>query len=253
MPEHDPEQELGPKITSALQNQVDEQTSLRNQGLASEARRRVRKRRQSWTMAAAAAVLVAAGIGGVWTATNGSSPVASNAGDSGESKAAGPDRSAQGVVPSQAETGCPANHPIVRAAGRNDVPAGTGLDVSTPVTGLVACRYQLTSGSLLGRQGFSAEVAQQVVDAIKVLPERNPALPAFKCAPQATHPAEAIVLRFTTSAGIREIWVQYDGCLSAGFSTGTHSYGLYAAPLKLFMTGPVRPSGSLYLNALEGW
>ena len=61
------------------------------------------------------------------------------------------------------------------------------------------------------------------------------------------------MLRFDTAAGIREIWVQYDGCDSAGFFTGTHTYGLYAAPLKLFMTGSVRPPGSTYLNALKDW
>ena len=76
-----------------------------------------------------------------------------------------------------------------------------------------------------------------MVDEIKVLPERNPDLPVFKCAPQTAKPSEAIVLRFDTAAGISEIWVEYDGCDSAGFFTGTHTYGLYAAPLKLFMQG----------------
>ena len=41
--EHDPEQELGPKIASAFQSQADAQTGLQNGGLAREARRRVRK------------------------------------------------------------------------------------------------------------------------------------------------------------------------------------------------------------------
>jgi hypothetical protein len=106
---------------------------------------------------------------------------------------------------------------------------------------------------VLGQQVFDAAVAQQVVDAIKVLPERNPALPVFKCAPQTAKPSEAIVLRFDTASGIREIWVEYDGCSSAGFFTGTHMYGLYSAPLKLFMVGDVRPTGSTYLNALKDW
>jgi hypothetical protein len=75
----------------------------------------------------------------------------------------------------------------------------------------------------------------------------------FKCAPQVSKPSEAIVLRFDTAAGIREIWVWYDGCESAGFFTGTHTYGLFSAPLKLFMTGSVRPSGGSYLDALKDW
>ena len=253
MPEHDPEQELGPKISSAFQSQADAAGDLRGRGMASEARRRVRKRRQTLSMAAAAFV-VAVAIGGVWNLASGESPVASNASDSSgrsEGAASSGDKSSQGLVPPKAAVSCPADHPILKAEGPHDVPAG--LDLNTPVLGLQACRYQLTTGALLGQQGFTAEVAQQVVDAIKVLPERNPALPVFKCAPQTAQPSEAIVLRFDTAAGIREIWVEYDGCDSAGFFTGTHTYGLYAAPLKLFMTGTVRPPGGTYLNALKDW
>jgi hypothetical protein len=133
------------------------------------------------------------------------------------------------------------------------LPAGTRLDLSTPVTGMTACRYKLSDGTVLGQQSFDASAARQVVAAIRGLPERNPELPVFKCAPQTAKPAEAIVLRFDTADGVREIWVEYDGCESPGFFTGTHTYGLYAAPLKLFMVGTVRPSGSTYLNALQGW
>jgi hypothetical protein len=251
MPEHDPEQELGPKIASAFQSQADSAGELRGRGMASEARRRVRKRRQMLSMAAAA-VVVAVAIGGVWNLAGGGPPVASNSSDSsGRSEASSADKSTQGLVPPKAAVSCPADHPILKAAGPDAVPAG--LDLNTPVLGLTACRYQLTTGALLGQQGFSAEVAQQVVDAIKVLPERNPALPVFKCAPQTARPSEAIVLRFDTAAGIREIWVEYDGCESAGFFTGTHTYGLYSAPLKLFMTGEVRPPGGTYLSALKDW
>jgi len=260
MPEHDPEQELGPKIASAFQSQADA-GDLHARGMASEARRRVRKRRQSLMTAAAAVVLVAVGIGGVWSATGGSSEVASTAGDSsGQGQAAAPDKSTPGsgkstneLVPPKAAVNCPPDHPILAAGGSNAVPAGTGLDLNTPVLGLQACRYQLKTQTLLGQERFSREIAQQVVDAIKPLPERNPELPVFKCTPQAAQPSEAIVLRFDTAAGMREIWVEYDGCDSAGFFTGTHTYGLYAAPLKLFMTGQARPSGGTYLSALKGW
>ncbi len=220
MPEHDPEQELGPKIASAFQSQADA-GDLHARGMASEARRRVRKRRQSLMTAAAAVVLVAVGIGGVWSATGGSSEVASTAGDSsGQGQAAAPDKSTPGsgkstneLVPPKAAVNCPPDHPILAAGGSNAVPAGTGLDLNTPVLGLQACRYQLKTQTLLGQ----------------------------------------IVLRFDTAAGMREIWVEYDGCDSAGFFTGTHTYGLYAAPLKLFMTGQARPSGGTYLSALKGW
>jgi len=254
MPEHDPEQELGPKFTSALHNQAAGQSELQTSGLAREARRRVRRRRQTWSVAAGA-VLVAAAIGGVWSFAGGESPVAtSNSDSSGDSKAAAPN-TAPGVAPSAEAVGCPVDHPILKAPGPDAVPPGTGLDLNTMVTGLRACRYGFAEGGtgLLGQESFNAATAQQVVNEIKVLPERNAKLPVFKCAPQVSKPSEAIVLRFDTAAGIREIWVWYDGCESAGFFTGTHTYGLFSAPLKLFMTGSVRPSGGTYLEALKDW
>ncbi|GAA1562971.1 hypothetical protein GCM10009804_19580 [Kribbella hippodromi] len=254
MPEHDPEQELGPKITSALQNQAHNQSGLQRNGLATEARRRVHRRRQGWlAVAGAVAVIVVGGVG-VNLLTN-NSPVATSSSDSGGS--AVPKRSGNALAPTPEAAGsaCPTDHPILRAAGPSALQASTGLDLNTPVTGMRACRYGFAEGGtgLLGQENFDAATAQQVVDAIKVLPERNPALPVFKCAPPTAKPSEAIVLRFETGAGVREIWVEYDGCQSAGFFTGSHTYGLYAAPLKLFMTGSVRPSGGTYLNALKGW
>jgi hypothetical protein len=253
MPEHEPEQELGPKIADAFQHHADTATGLQGRGMAAEARRRVRKRRQALSMAAAAAV-VAVAIGGVWNLASSDSPVASTAGDSsGQNEAAGAGKATKGFVPPQTAASCPADHPILKAPGGNAVPAGTGLDVNTPVQGLRACRYQLTTGALLGEEQFSPETAQQVVNAIKVLPEQNPDLPVFRCTPETARPSEAIVLRFETAADVREIWVEYDGCESPGFFTGTHTYGLYAAPLKFFMVGKVRPSGGTYLDALKDW
>ncbi|MFG1815629.1 hypothetical protein ACGFIF_17810 [Kribbella sp. NPDC049174] len=257
MPEHESEQELGPKIADAFQQQADAATGPRGSVLAAEARRRVRKRRQGMVMAAAA-VVVAASIGGVWNAIGEPSPIASSAQDSSSESAAGSGSESgsrtPALVPPAGDAACPADHPIL-GAGNNAVQSGTGLDVEKPVFGLQACRYRLTPGAtmLLGQQAFNADVAQQVVDAIKVLPERNPDLPVFKCTPQTAQPSEAIVLRFDTSTGVREIWVQYDGCDSAGFFTGSRTFGLYAAPLKLFMTGQVRPPGGTYLDALKDW
>ena len=56
MPEHDPEQELGPKITSALHHRAAAQGQQAGD-LARVARRRVHRHRQAWS-AAAAVVLV---------------------------------------------------------------------------------------------------------------------------------------------------------------------------------------------------
>ncbi|WP_405062127.1 hypothetical protein OG474_10815 [Kribbella sp. NBC_01505] len=257
MPEHDPEQELGPKFASAFRNQANT-TDLPSSGMAQVARRRIRRRRQA-VMSTAAAVLVVVAIGGTWRMTGSSSMNAestSGVADSngGKSVSGGAGRT-QEAVPSQplADTGCPTAHPILQAPATNAVPAGTGLDVGTPVSGLLACRYDLKGDAVLGQQRFSSSIAQQVVDAIKGLPELNSQLPVFKCTPQTAEPSEAIVLRFTTADGIREIWVEYTGCNTPGFFTGSHTYGLFAAPLKLFMTGSVRPAGSTYLDALKGW
>ena len=70
MPEHDPEQELGPKFSSAFRNQADA-TELPSSGMASVARRRVRRRRQA-VMSTAAAVLAVVAVGGVWNLMPGS-------------------------------------------------------------------------------------------------------------------------------------------------------------------------------------
>ncbi|WBQ06398.1 hypothetical protein [Kribbella sp. CA-293567] len=251
MPEPD-EQEFGPQIADAFQSKAHTVQGLRASGFAKEARRRVHKRRQRLATAAAAVVVVVA-IGGVWGVIGGPSPVTTSSSDSAGSAAGGTAERAP-VVP-KATSACPPQHPILRAGGHEAVPSGTGLDLDTQVYGLEACRYRLAEGDqfLLGSATFSASTAQQVVDAIKVLPERNPALPVFKCTPETARPKEAIVLRFDTATGVREVWVGYDGCASAGFFTGNRTYGLFPAPLKLFLKDSVRPTTGLYLNHLEGW
>ncbi|WP_328329354.1 hypothetical protein OHA70_05845 [Kribbella sp. NBC_00382] len=253
MPEPD-EHELGPQLADAFQSKAHTVQGLRSAGFAKEARRRVHQRRQRLTMAAAAVVVVVA-IGGVWGIVGGPSPVSTSADSAGSaadsgSKAAAPEAPTEGTA-----AACPEQHAILAAPTHEAVPSGTGLDLDTTVVlGLQACRYRLVGAQmLLGSAHFGAATAQQVVDAIKVLPERNPSLPVFKCTPETARPKEAIVLRFDTTTGIREVWVGYDGCSSAGFFTGTRSYGLFAAPLKLFMTGTVRPSGGIYLDHLTGW
>jgi hypothetical protein len=251
MPDYEPEQELGPKIADAFQTKADTVRGLQARGMAGEARRRIRRRRQT-LIAGAAALVVAVSIGGVWSAIGGPSPVSTSAGDSSAEGSAAGSKDAPSI-PNQV-TACPERPPLT-ANSPEAVPPGTGLDVQMPVYGLQACRYRIVPGDtmLLGSASFDATTAQQVVDAIKVLPERNPSLPVFRCTPEQARPKEAIVLRFNTTAGLKQIWVMYDGCASIGFITGSHTYGLYAAPLKLFMTGTVRPTGGTYLDHLQGW
>jgi len=255
MPEPD-EHELGPQLADAFQSKAHTVQGLRDRGLAREARRRVHKRRQT-LIAGSAAVVVAVAIGGVWSAIGGPSPVATSSSDSGSSAERGTSGADSKSAPGEPATtvGCPAQHPILTADGQEAAPSGLGIDLDTQVYGLEACRYGLVDSQqvLLGSATFNATTAQQVVDAIEVLPERNPSLPVFKCTPETARPKEAIVLRFDTATGIREVWVKYDGCASAGFVTGSRTYGLYAAPLKLFMKGGVRPVGGTYLDHLQGW
>lgn len=254
MPEPD-EQELGPQIADAFQSKAHTVQGARGSSLATEARRRVHKRRQT-LIAGSAAVVVAVAIGGVWGAIGAPSPIPTSAGDnqSGAQDSGGGTVS-KNAAPEAAANACPAQHPILTAGSHEAVPSGTGLDLDTAVFGVEACRYRLVEGEqlLLGSATFSATTARQLVEAIKVLSERNPSLPVFKCTAETARPKEAIVLRFDTATGIREVWVGYDGCASAGFFTGTRTYGLYAAPLKLFMKGGARPVEGTYLDHLEGW
>jgi hypothetical protein len=252
MPEYDDqEQELGPTLADAFHTKADAAPRLRGKSMAAEARRRLRQRRRNLMAASAAVVAVAVIGGGVWSTLGSPTEVTTNSAGS-DSRAGAPEYS-QDEPPAAGAVGCEPQ-PAIFGGDAGPSPA-VGLDLSTPVSSLQACRYRLTPGaqSLLGSRTFTQNEAQQIVDAIKVVPERNPALPVFKCTPEAARPSEAIVLRFTTAQGIREIWVQYDGCATAGFLNGTTTYGLFAAPLKLFMTGAVRPSGGVYLDHLTGW
>ncbi|MGC4937947.1 hypothetical protein [Kribbella sp. DT2] len=251
MPEYDDqEQELGPALADAFKTKAGTASGLDGGGMAAKARYRVRQRRTNLLGAAAAVVAVALVGGGVWTAIDSQSPVSSSSADSG---AAAPEYSREQPGADKAAVACDPRPAIY--SGDAGPSAAVGLDLETPVGEMDACRYRLTPGAqaLVGSQHFNGNVAQQVVDAIKVLPERNPELPVFKCTPEAARPKEAIVLRFNTAIGVRELWVQYDGCATAGFLNGSTTYGLFAAPLKLFMTGTVRPSGGIYLDHLKGW
>ena len=258
MPEQDfgdlgPEDEVGRQVADALRIKATDAPPSSH--LAATARGRIRRRRQA-LLAGAASVVVALVIGGVWQAVGGMSSTRETAA-SGDS--AVHDNDAAGRAPMAPGQACPAMHPISVAAQHDAVPPGIGLDLNTPVTGLTACRYKVVkpgekaASTLLGSATFDARRAQAFVNAIKPLPEVNPSQSVFDCSPEAARPREAIVLRFGTAAGIREIWVGYDGCVSAGFFTGHHTYGLYGEPLRMFATGFVRPPEGNYLTDLQGW
>ncbi|ONI68743.1 hypothetical protein BWI15_37865 [Kribbella sp. ALI-6-A] len=252
MPEYDDqEQELGPTLADAFHTKADAAPSRHGKSMADEARRRLRQRRRNLMAASAAVIAVAVIGGGVWTTLGSPTEVAT--GSAGADSRAGAPEYNHDEPSAAGALGCEPQ-PAIFGGDAGPSPA-VGLDLRTPVSSLQACRYRLTPGAtaLIGAGTFPQNIAQQVVDAIKVLPERNPALPVFKCTPEAARPSEAIVLRFTTAQDIREIWVQYDGCATAGFLNGRATYGLFAGPLKLFMTGAVRPSGGVYLDHLKGW
>lgn len=61
-----------------------------------------------------------------------------------------------------------------------------------------------------------------------------------------------IVVRFATTACIRELWVAYDGCVTPAFYTADGRKGLYADPRRLLATGPARPAQGTWLT-LTGW
>lgn len=246
MPDDDFERELGPTVTGAFQHKAVGASEARAGKLVSTARRRIRRRRQG-LLVASAAVVVAAAIGGVWQMVGAPVPTAGKS--SSESAAGG--SSQDRAAPELASSGCPPQHPIAA----DGMPPGTGLELAAPVKSLVVCRYQLsgTGTTLLGSMTYDATRAQEVVNAIKPLPERNPDLPVFKCAPDVAHAREAVVLRFSTATGIRELWVHYDGCTTVGFTNGTRTWGLYPAPLKLILQGSVRPTNGTYLDHLSGW
>lgn len=259
MPDFDQQDdELGRQVADALRQKAGNAPSAG--ALASTARKRIHRRRQTM-LVGGAAVVVALAIGGVWQ-------VATPGMYSSETSAGSADSNAdQGTAPKVPSTpsnegrsgGCEPFHAIASATSITEIPVAVGLDLNTPVTGLTVCRYRVIEPNarlktaLLGSAVLGPQQAQEVVDAIKPLPERNPDLPVFKCAPEKATAKQVIVLRFDTAKGVREIWVGYDGCTTPGFYTGKKTYGLYAVPLKLFAVGSARPDRGTFLEALPGW
>ncbi|MFC0628760.1 hypothetical protein [Kribbella deserti] len=262
MPEYDEQgpvdDELARQVAAALRQKAD--AAPKAARLASTARSRVHRRRQT-VLVGGAAVVVALAIGGVWQLASPSfDTMTSGSADSGSAQ---PESKADQPTPprdaKKSGTVCEPFHAIASATSITDIPVAIGLDLNTPVTGLTVCRYRMIepnvrlSTALLGSAVLGPEQAQEVVDAIKPLPERNPDLPVFKCSPAQAKPKQAIVLRFDTATGLREVWVGYDGCSSPGFYTGKKTYGLYAAPLKLIAIGKARPDRGTFLGPLPGW
>ncbi|WP_328990910.1 hypothetical protein OG394_32115 [Kribbella sp. NBC_01245] len=262
MPDFDQQDdELGRQVADALRQKAGGAPSASH--LASVARARIHRRRQTMLIGGAA-VVVALAIGGVWqVATPGMNASETSAGsaDSNADQGTGKAPNTPNTPSTEGRVGgCEPFHAIASATSITAIPVAVGLDLNTPVTGLTVCRYRVIEPNvrlktaLLGSAVLGPQQAQEVVDAIKPLRERNPELPVFKrCAPENATGKQVIVLRFDTAKGVREIWVAYDGCATPGFFTGKKTYGLYAAPLNLFAIGSARPDRGTFLEALPGW
>ncbi|HEY3002219.1 MAG TPA: hypothetical protein VGJ44_07690 [Kribbellaceae bacterium] len=257
--------DFGSRLEQALHAHASD--APRAGDLAGIARRRVRRRRQAvvGTVAVACAVVVGGGLVNAIGRTGAETSAGSAANGADSREGPGPAYAGKGTERPQPASGgapCPADHPLLRT-GDYRAP-GNGVTLDAVVTGAWVCRYRtapsraVLSASppattpLLGAVHLDANRATEVLAAIRALPADNPALPAPTCTSAADYPREAIVVRFTTKAGLRELWVEYDGCVGPGFYTADGRKGLYAAPLRLLATGPARPSQGTWLT-LIGW
>lgn len=263
--------DFGSQIERALNAHASD--APRAGDLAAVARRRVRRRRTA--MAGTVAVALAVTVGGVaWNAVGrGAVETASDSGSGAAQEPAAEKRnpaeprvptpgSVSDAGPASAAARCQPTHPVMTAGGYTAL--RYGISLHTAVTGAWACRYRTSwppnavalgksPPPLLGSVTLDSEHATALLAAIRALPEVNPALPKIACAPEAANPREAIVLRFSTAAGVREIWVGYDGCATGGFYSADARRDLDPSVLHLFMTGPADPAQATWLNLLPGW
>jgi hypothetical protein len=253
------DEDFGSRIERALNAHASD--APRAGDLAGVARHRIRRRRTAMAGAAAVALAVVTG-GGLWNAVSSGVQTASDSSaGAGSAEQPGYREPSTAVRSLAGESDCPPDHPIVTAGQSFFLRDGISLDAT--VSGASVCRYRTTSPALvtrsstaplLGAVRLDATRATGLLAAIRALPEVNPALPKVNCRPDAAaHPREAIVLRFDTPAGVREIWVGYDGCATSGFYSADAHRDLAAPPLSLFMIGTARPTQGTWLSFFPGW
>ncbi len=256
--------DFGSRVEQALRAHASD--APRAGDLAGIARRRLKRRRQAvvGTVAVACAVVVGGGLVNAIGRTGAETSAGSAANGADSREGPGPAYAGKGTErpqPASPDAPCPAD-PLVRAGDYRAL--GNGVTLDATVSGAWVCRYRTgrsvalapsspsVTPPLLGAVHLDANRATEVLAAIRALPADNPALPAPACTLAADYPREAIVVRFTTKAGPRELWVEYDGCVTPGFYTADGRKALYAAPLRLLATGPARPAQGTWLASI-GW
>lgn len=133
--------------------------------------------------------------------------------------------------------GCPVRHP---AAANRFVRPGQGLDWSAPVTGLSACKYSIgrAGPALIGSQRYAAAGATAILNQIRHTPARGGPDDPGSALPGHELGGELIVLRWSTTSGVREVFLRYGGSEHNGFDNGREVRRLTSSAVT-FVTGPL--------------
>lgn len=144
--------------------------------------------------------------------------------------------------------GCPPDSLLLEPAAR---PSGRSLPSAADLTGVAVCRYALAGGlpggtrlpkPILSSSRLDADQARGLLRAIRAAPEGGGPDSPSTCSDDGRLGEEMVVLRFTTSGGVREVTLRYSGCDGHGIDDGRVVRRLTAEVLKPVLTGPHEPS-----------
>lgn len=144
--------------------------------------------------------------------------------------------------------GCPPDSLLLDPAAR---PSGRSLPSAAEITGVAVCRYALAGGltggtglpkPILSSSRLDADQARRLLRSIHAAPRGGGPNSPSTCSDDERLGEEMVVLRFTTSGGVREVALRYSGCDGHGIDDGRVVRRLTAEVLKPVLTGPHEPS-----------
>ena len=243
-PEYGPEQELGPKLADAFQTQADTVSGRRGRVMAAEARRRIRKRRQTLVAGCCGRSGRSSHRRGVerhWQPVTGRDECKRQQGRAAR-PALGPT-----MPPVRAwHERLPGGAPDLSQGDNGGPAAGTGLDLAMPVYGLQACRYRLTPGATDAAGLWRASTRLRPSGSSTTSRCCPSGIPTCRCSsarrqrPSRPRPS---CCASTRARG----WCGRSGSSTTAVARSASSpeagrTGCTPPPLRLFMTGTLRPT-----------
>lgn len=123
--------------------------------------------------------------------------------------------------------GCPVQHPLADEPTHRPDPSTGGLEALGQPTDISACTYAIRHDAargarvpLLASSRIAGAPAVALGDALKAAPQGVGPDDPGDCVPELALGDQALVLRISDAAGMREVYVRYDGCEGHGIDDG---------------------------------